>query len=227
VGYYRSHTREGLSLGPEDLDLALNVALLVKPLADKPGVAGFFVRENGVFPGQTPLEFPFRRWEMTGEEPPPPPLPPPVKPALEIVPPPPQQVAEPPRLDVPARAKSRTGIWMVAAFVFLLLGVLLGYQASRITAPRRASDFAVSLAVERNGDNLMVRWNREAPAVRSANSGLLEIDDGGDMKRMELDRANLSGGNFIYHNASEKVRFRLVIYLDPGVSVTEELDWPR
>jgi len=43
VGYYRSHTREGLLLGPEDLDfldkdlpLASNVALLVKPLADKP-----------------------------------------------------------------------------------------------------------------------------------------------------------------------------------------------
>jgi hypothetical protein len=220
VAYYRSHTREGLSLGPEDLDLALNVALLVKPLPDKPGVAGFFVRENGVFPGKTPLEFPFRRWEMTGE------APPPVKLAPEIVPPP-QQIAEPLRPDVPPRPKSRTGIWMVAAFVFLLLGVLLGYQASRITAPRRASDFAVSLAVERNGDNLMVHWNRDAPAVRSANSGLLEIDDGGEMKRMELDRANLSGGNFIYRNASEKVRFRLVIYLDPGVSVTEELDWPR
>jgi len=225
VGYYRSHTRAGLSLGPEDLDLALNVALLVKPLADKPGVAGFFVRENGVFPGKTPLEFPFRRWEMTGEDPPP--APPPVKPASEIVAPPPEPVAELPRPDVPPRPKSRTGIWMVAAFVFLLLGVLLGYQASRITAPRRASDFAVSLAVERNGDNLMVSWNREAPAVRSANSGLLEIDDGGEMKRMELDRANLSGGNFIYRNASEKVRFRLVVYLDPGVSVTEELDWPR
>jgi len=235
VGYYRSHTREGLLLGPEDLDfldkdlpLASNVALLVKPLADKPGVAGFFVRENGVFPGKTALEFPFRRWEMTGEEAPPPP--PPVKPAPEIVAPPPQQIAEQiaePRVEVPLRPKPRTGIWMVAAFVFLLLGVLLGYQASRITAPRRASDFAVSLAVERNGDNLMVRWNRDAPAIRSANSGSLEIDDGGEMKRMELDRANLSGGNFIYRNASEKVRFRLVIYLDPGVSVTEELDWPR
>jgi len=226
VGYYRSHTREGLSLGPEDLDLALNVALLVKPLADKPGVAGFFVRENGAFPGKTPLEFPFRRWEMTGEEPPPSLPAGPVKPAPEIVTPP-QQVAGPPRLDVPPRPKSRTGIWMVAAFVFLLLGVLLGYEASLITTPRRASDFAVSLAVERNGDNLMVRWNRDAPAVRVANSGLLEIDDGGDMIRKELDRANLSGGSFIYHSASEKVRFRLMVYLDPGVSVTEELDWPR
>ena len=46
-------------------------------------------------------------------------------------------------------------------------------------------------------------------------------------KRWVYRLANLSGGNFIYHNASEKIRFRLVIYLDPGVSVTEELDWPR
>jgi hypothetical protein len=44
---------------------------------------------------------------------------------------------------------------------------------------------------------------------------------------MDLDRANLSGGTFLYKNASEKVSFRLIVYLDPGVSVTEELDWPR
>ena len=37
---------------------------------DQTGNAGFFVRENGVFPAATLLEFPFRRWEMTGEEPP-------------------------------------------------------------------------------------------------------------------------------------------------------------
>jgi len=235
VGYYRSHTREGLSLGPEDIHvleqnfpLGANIALLVRPLADKPGVAGFFVRENGVFPGKTWLEFPLRRWEMTGEEPPAPPrtLPQPPEPP-KVEPAQPVEVVSAAGPTPSPRPKSRAGIWMVAAFVFLLLGVLLGYEASRITAPRRASDFAVSLAVERSGENLMVHWNRDAPAVRSASSGLLEIDDGGEMKRMELDRANLSGGSFIYRNASEKVRFRLVMYLDPGVSVTEELDWPR
>jgi hypothetical protein len=232
VGYYRSQTREGFSLGPEDIDvldrnfpLGAHVALLVRPLADKPGVAGFFVRENGVFPGKTLQEFPFRRWEMTGEEPPARPSQPPPEP-LKVEPAQPMQIV-PATEPAPLPPKSRAGMWLVAAFVFLLLGVLLGYQASRITAPRRASDFAVSLAVERSGENLMVRWNRDAPAVRSASSGLLEIDDGGERKRMELDRANLSGGNFIYRNASGKVRFRLVMYLDPGVSVAEELEWPR
>ena len=36
----------------------------------------------------------------------------------------------------------------------------------------------------------------------SAGSGVLEIDDGGETKRVELDRANLSSGSFVYDNAS-------------------------
>jgi len=254
VGYYRSHTRDGLALSPEDiglldqyLPLPTHVALLVKPFATKPGIAGFFFRKNGAFPGATPLEFPFRRWEMTGEEPP-------RRPTLQetrqeknakrkepeapsgsfILKPssgrifsaePAESPEESPEPHVSSR--SRSGMWMVAAFVFLLLGVLLGYEASRITAPRRASDFALSLAAERAGQNLTVHWNPAALAVRSASNGLLEIDDGGETKRVELDRANLSNGNMVYRNSSDKVHFRLVVYLDAGLRVTEELDWPR
>ncbi|HEY2845342.1 MAG TPA: hypothetical protein VGJ09_16885 [Bryobacteraceae bacterium] len=234
VGYYRSHTREGLALGQEDIDLlehnfplTAHVALLVKPVAGEPGTAGFFVRENGVFPGATRLQFPFRRWEMTGQEPPAARAAEPavLKPVLLEPDPPP--VLDNPKAEAPRKPKSRAGIWLVAAFFFLLLGVLLGYEASQITAPRRGSDFALSLAVARNGDNLMVRWNRDAPAIRSAGSGLLEITDGGDVKHMELDRANLSGGSFIYRNTSDRVSFRLVVYLDEGVSVAEALDWPH
>ena len=77
VGYFRSHTRDGLSLGVEDVDLLdhfftdpSTVALLIKPYATKASIAGYFIRENGTFPETTPLEFPFRRQELTGEEPP-------------------------------------------------------------------------------------------------------------------------------------------------------------
>jgi hypothetical protein len=119
-------------------------------------------------------------------------------------------------------------MWLVASFVFLLLGVLLGYEASRITAPQRgASGFTMSLAVERTGENLTIRWNPEARAVVSAIRGVLEIDDGGETKRVELDRADLSSGSMVYRNVSNKVRFRLVTYLDAGLSLTEALDWPR
>src|SRR5207253_4063803 len=78
VGYYRGHTREGLALGPEDLELLEkyfrepeHVALLVKPFATKVSLAGFFVRKDGAFPEATPLEFPLRRRELTGEDAPP------------------------------------------------------------------------------------------------------------------------------------------------------------
>ena len=117
-------------------------------------------------------------------------------------------------------------MWLVASFVFLLLGVLLGYEASRITAPQRAAaDFALSLAVERAGDNLTVRWNPNARAVLSASSGVLEIDDGGDTQAPWSSIAPiLSSGSFVYGTTSDKVRFRLVLNLGSGLSVTQALD---
>jgi hypothetical protein len=76
VGYFRSHTRDGFFLAPEDLELLdrflpgpAHVALLIKPYATKVSVGGFFVREHGEFPESTPLEFPLRRRELLGEEP--------------------------------------------------------------------------------------------------------------------------------------------------------------
>jgi hypothetical protein len=48
VGFFRSHTREGMSLGPEDIELMehffpapSHIALLVKPFATKVSVASF------------------------------------------------------------------------------------------------------------------------------------------------------------------------------------------
>jgi len=256
VGYYRSHTRDGLALQPEDIQLltqslpSARIALLVKPFATKPSMGGFFVRENGAFPAATPLEFPFRRWEMTGEEQPRRPMQErknqdreaetvvPSKPAQEQAAAAPEpyyrifsaEPVEPAKQAAgdPYAPKSKAGMWMVASFVFLLLGVLLGYEASRITGPQRgASDFALSLAVERTGENLTVHWNPEARGVRAARDGVLEIEDGGETKRVELDQANLSSGSMVYRNASNKVRFRLMINLAAGLNLTEVLDWPH
>src|SRR5579883_2070307 len=72
VGFFRSHTRKGLSLDAEDLSFlnarfrdAHNVALLVRPFATKASTAGFFIWENGVMQGEaSPLEFPFRSSQL-------------------------------------------------------------------------------------------------------------------------------------------------------------------
>jgi protein TonB len=74
VGFYRSHTRKGLSLDPEDLALfeshftePHHVALLIRPAATKVSVAGIFIREDGQVHGEaTCLEFPFRSSQHDG-----------------------------------------------------------------------------------------------------------------------------------------------------------------
>ncbi|HUA58986.1 MAG TPA: TonB family protein [Verrucomicrobiae bacterium] len=109
VGYFRSHTRKGLALDPEDvafLDSHFrdphHIALLVRPYASKASTAGIFIRENGVYrPEASYLEFPFRATELTANAPvpvagpavveEPPASQPPAAPALPSTPKPPMR----------------------------------------------------------------------------------------------------------------------------------------
>ena len=78
AGFFRSHTRKGISLDVDDLAFfharfrdPHHVALLVRPFATKASMAGIFIRENGKVNGEAScLEFPFRSCELgTGQAP--------------------------------------------------------------------------------------------------------------------------------------------------------------
>src|SRR5262249_54095499 len=68
AGFFRTHTRKGISLDPDDvagLDAHFRephqIALLVRPFATKASAAGIFIREGGKISGESSyLEFPFR-----------------------------------------------------------------------------------------------------------------------------------------------------------------------
>ncbi len=90
VGYFRSHTRKGLSLDSEDVAFLetrfrepYQVALLVRPYATKASTAGIFIREGGAVNGDASyMEFPFRSSQLSSYRPSPllaetPPAPPP------------------------------------------------------------------------------------------------------------------------------------------------------
>jgi hypothetical protein len=250
VGYYRSHTRDGeMSLGAEDLELMgrlfpepHHVALLVRPFATKVSVAGFFVRgDDGAFPAATPREFPFRRRELTGEEAPP-------RRSLEEHPvrvrAPQAEPEDPPAalheagpvypatpVDVAPARKPRGGwVWLPLSFIFLVLGVALGFQAALTFAPELrtradAEAFRLNLTAGRNGDSLTVRWDRDSPAVRAALRGVLEIEDGDASQPVQLDPAHLREGSVIYQNTSPVVRFRLVLYMGANSTVNETVEW--
>jgi protein TonB len=72
LGYFRSHTRKGLSLDAEDLSFfeprflePHQLVLLIRPFATKVSSAGIFIRENGKINGETSYrEFPFRSSEL-------------------------------------------------------------------------------------------------------------------------------------------------------------------
>ena len=263
VGYFRSHTREGMSLGLEDISLMehyfplpSHIALLVKPFATKVSIASFYFREDGLFPSAPPLEFPFRRRELTGQEAPP------RRSMVERVPrrrthrgdlggdttgevtgsaPPAEFLAGEFSDPVPGppgpgydprsapKSRARGWAWIPLSFVFLLLGVVLGFQAALTIGPRSAGggagDYSLGLTVTREGSNLSVRWNREAAAVRAAQKGVLEIEDGGRTKPVDLDSAQLSNGSILFTNSSGKVRFRLIVYPQAGVTVMQTREW--
>jgi TonB family protein len=77
VGYFRSHTRKGLSLDSEDVAFLearfrepYQVALLVRPYATKASTAGIFIREGATLNGEASfLEFPFRSSQLSSYRP--------------------------------------------------------------------------------------------------------------------------------------------------------------
>jgi hypothetical protein len=271
VGFFRSHTRDGMSLTEEDIalidecfPLPEQVALLIKPSATRVSTAGFFFREDGVFQETTPLEFPFRRRELTGEEAPPrrsaeqrgmerrsrraredrpAQIPEPVE---EYVAPERLAPRQPEPVYVARPAKSRSTIWIPLSFVFLLFGVALGFMIGLTRGPvqNEVDDFALGLVVvkadsgpadsghapdtsDKSGYNLSVKWDRLARAVRVAQRGVLEIEDGKYTKSVDLDTAQLSNGGIIYKNLTATVRFRLTVYPRSRVGVTETAEWKK
>jgi hypothetical protein len=258
VGYFRSHTRDGFSLSLEDLELLgrffpglAQVALLIKPYAAKASVGGFFVREHGEFPEVTPLEFPFRRRELLGEESAP--RRPLTKarmegsgerPARAVAagpeesPPAAFGLAGPEPAAPPDAERGSDGsrlprgwVWLPLIFLFMLLGGALGYELALTVGARAAAiagqDVSLSLSVKKSGDNLRLSWSRLSPAVRSAQRGLLEIDDGGYTRPVTLDAAQLQNGSLIYRSVSNSVRFRMTVFPQARVSIVETLEWKQ
>jgi hypothetical protein len=259
IGYYRSNTRELLQLTAEDIELmdaafpqATAVCLLVKPFATRVSEAALFTRVNGRLPAAAAEEvFPFRRKELGGGKPtrrprgmetPDPELEasatgyalaeeqpegPAAEPPAAAAAPAPEAAAERP---AGGRARLRGGwVWIPLSFIFLLLGVVLGFQVAlsfRSQQPQgQARDpYVLELSAVQFGENLHLKWNPEAAAFRDAQRGLLHIRDGDNSKTVELRKEDLSRGGVLYRNATDNVAFRLEVFPRDRVSVSESLE---
>lgn len=137
--------------------------------------------------------------------------------------------AEPLPSSQSARKSQPSWVWIPLSFVFLLLGVVLGFQISmsfnKPAAPAKQADpYSLGVSVARSGDSLHVKWNLNAPAVQKARRGVLVIYDGDSRKTVDLGLDDLARGGVLYRNHASTVRFRLEIFHSDTGSVVESAE---
>ena len=131
----------------------------------------------------------------------------------------------------PLHSRRRGWFWIPLSFIFLLAGILLGFQAALNLYPKPtgvdATAFHLGLTAEARDENLHIRWNRESPAIKAAQRGRLEIHDGRFMKTVDLDSSSLQTGSVMYPPLTDTVSLRLQVVVKGTSSVAETLDWSK
>ena len=76
-----------------------------------------------------------------------------------------------------------------------------------------------------SGNDVTVKWDRQNGAVRASRRGALEIIDGKYTKRVDLDSQQLQSGSVIYRFSSKQLKFRLDVFPQDNVTVSETAEW--
>ncbi len=210
VGFYRSHTRDGLALASEDLDLIqscfpadTNAFLLIKPHAKGTSEASFFFwREENDREKSSFHEFPFH--VSQGEHSPP----------AQV-----EQEAD--RAPMPSGRQIGLGLLAGIGVIATVIAAVVYFEPLK-TEPTKASPpvaqrpvrvieaqqprtLGLSLAV--TGNALWLRWHSDA--VQKAERAVLHIQDAGARRQIELDRKQLEKGSVLYVPAGGDVTFEM------------------
>lgn len=226
VGYFRSHTRPGLYLDQDDFNIVRSyfpdpwqVFLVVRPAADGPPTGGFFFWEDGDINRKAPYrQFPLDRqrllkgsFPLTGAP-------------LPVASPRTSSPARPPAVRLQRRLPQIPWLAVpVLAGVFLIAGFFVSRDRNREQPVQSAPPPAAQTAAERQsaglhldvantGNGIEVRWDPNAPVVRNADLGLLQIRDGDKRFSRALEPAELAAGRTNYSPVSAKVEFELRVY---------------
>jgi hypothetical protein len=135
-------------------------------------------------------------------------------------------LSEPPAQS--RRSKLRGWVWLPLSFIFLLLGVVLGFQIAfsyrpAETARTLADPYVLDLSVVQIEDQLHLKWNSEMTVFQSARRGVLHIADGDNTKTVDLSKADLARGGVLYRNSSADIVFSLEIFPRERTSITESV----
>ena len=225
VGWFLSHTRSEILLSPTDVEIfnfffpePWQVTLVLHPTQAGPASAGFFVRETDgtLKTGSSYQEFvikPLHRTARTAETPstaakdrlvaPPPPQIPAAATRVR-----PAKAVQSPLFRTLERPASRRP-WL--AIVPVLLGLIVaGVLVKEKYLPVTNQPFAFH--VNDSGETLQVEWNQNAPSIRNAHVGVIDINDGGETKRYSLNDDELHSGKMTYLPHSRDLELRMTVY---------------
>ncbi|HLK65300.1 MAG TPA: hypothetical protein VKU19_17795 [Bryobacteraceae bacterium] len=161
------------------------------------------------------------------------PLPEPKSAAKSV--PEPEPVAEPvaeptvppPAFTEAAPAKSWGTFGVLLALAAGLAFGAAAYQTRELWLPHgsaasNSNPSSIGLTILDVGGQLQIRWNRESPAVRSADEGSLVIEDGSALPQaVQLNSTHLRQGSFTYGRQSERVDVALTLHGPDSQTVRE------
>jgi TonB family protein len=141
------------------------------------------------------------------------------------------QLNAPPRRVQSAQAKLR---WASSALLLVLgTGAALAwvYSGPLLSAlPGRASLFGtvapagLEMRVDPHiGGSLLLRWNAHSASLESAKNGILQVDDGSEHRKLQLDSNELANGSILYTPTSGDVMFRLEVVDRNGSPMSESM----
>jgi hypothetical protein len=123
-------------------------------------------------------------------------------------------------------------VWIPLSFIFMLLGVVVGFQISLSMRPKQPANpwleaWDMTLQVKKTGEELAVTWDPLAPAVRNSSRGALIIQSREETRTIDLRGSQLQGGSVIYRGVPDRVIFRLEVYPRERVVVSEVAEYKR
>ena len=97
-----------------------------------------------------------------------------------------------------------------AAVVWLVFGS--PESGTHDSAPQASIHADLGLRIESLADSLMITWNRQAPAVLAATSGVLHVEDGTEQRDINLSQVQVANGVVLYKPQSAPVNVQLVLH---------------
>jgi protein TonB len=109
---------------------------------------------------------------------------------------------------------ARLAVAAAAGFVaIVLLFIYPGFlhHSSRPPVSAQQDSSPLALRVEHSGADLMLTWNRESSAIKSATRAVIEISDGAQHENIDMDLALLRSGSIEYSPSGSDVVFRMEV----------------